>query len=225
MTQSLKADLFREKARAVTDLRRSQQQYKRCPNCWLDIKESCICDSITQARLSDHIRLIVYMDYKEYYNPGDDGKLLLCTMPNITKLFLYPHMDEELIEFLASQSSSNTIVLFPCSTAISVDDWKLQCCEGITEGNACLNIIVIDAVWRNARKMALRLNELLPQVKHIQLSPESLSVYARTQSQSDRICTVEATSLFLTQLGENEEECRKLIDAVILNNGALKRKK
>merc|ERR1712232_78692 len=62
---------------------------------------------------------------------------------------------------------------------------------------------------------------------HVRLQPESLdywsrrggkSIYARTQSQPDRICTVEAVALLLRELGEREENCDALIDYVKVNN-------
>ena len=41
---------------------------------------------------------------------------------------------------------------------------------------------------------------------HVKLSPTTLSVYARKQSQPDRICTVEAAALLLEEhLGEDPE--------------------
>lgn len=85
-----------------------------------------------------------------------------------------------------------------------------------------LTIIVVDAVWRHARRMAHRLLEILPNICHVQLTPEQMSVYARKQSQPDRICTVEATALFLFQYGESEENTDLLVECVKINNLALK---
>jgi hypothetical protein len=85
-----------------------------------------------------------------------------------------------------------------------------------------LTVIVVDAVWRHARRMACRLREILPDIRHVQLTPEQMSVYARKQSQPDRICTVEATALFLFQLGESEHDTDSLVECVKINNLALK---
>lgn len=70
--------------------------------------------------------------------------------------------------------------------------------------------------------MACRLREILPTVRHVQLTPEQMSVYARKQSQPDRICTVEATALFLHQYGETEHDTDMLVECVKINNLALK---
>ena len=86
-----------------------------------------------------------------------------------------------------------------------------------------LTIVVIDATWRHAKAMHRNLCKTqgfdIPQV---QLSPTALSVYARTQSQPDRICTVEAVALLLQHLGENQENCDALVEYVKLNNRALR---
>ncbi|CAN0326594.1 unnamed protein product, partial [Ectocarpus fasciculatus] len=85
-----------------------------------------------------------------------------------------------------------------------------------------ITVIVVDAVWRHARRMAVRLSELLPDVRHMQLTPEQLSIYMRKQSQADRICTVEAAALFLQLFGESEETTGAMIEGVRINNSALK---
>ena len=56
---------------------------------------------------------------------------------------------------------------------------------------------------------------------HIQLRPTTASIYARTQSQNGRICTIEALALMLKEYGEDEDICDKLISYVQLNNRAL----
>ena len=72
--------------------------------------------------------------------------------------------------------------------------------------------------------MAQRLRDLLPEVRHVQLTPEQMSVYARKQTQADRICTVEATALFLSHLGESETATEALVECVRINNAALRPK-
>lgn len=94
-----------------------------------------------------------------------------------------------------------------------------------SESSEYLTIIVIDAVWRHARKMAAHLRNIIPDTRHVQLTPEQFSIYARTQSQPDRICSIEALALYLSISGEDKTTCNSLIDLVKLNNSSLKRKK
>ena len=103
---------------------------------------------------------------------------------------------------------------------VTIDESRTTSSTSLT-----MNIIVIDGVWRRARKLAKHLFSMFPNIPRVQLTPEQLSVYARTQSQDDRICSVEATALFLSHCGEDKEKRNQLIECVKLNNMALKRKK
>ena len=60
-------------------------------------------------------------------------------------------------------------------------------------------------------------------VPHVQLKPTTFSVYARTQSEPGRICTVEAIALLLQEYGEHQHVCDALVDMVVKNNDALKK--
>jgi hypothetical protein len=141
-------------------------------------------------------------------------------------------------------------VLFPSDYAISFPEWTDSVCipsnagsdTTTTTGTASstttttpttttpsttatpppITVIVVDAVWRHARRMSYRLRALLPDVKHVQLTPEQMSVYMRKQSQPDRICTVEAAALFMQLLGESDSVTTAMVDCVRINNSALK---
>ena len=255
--------------------KKAAQSGIRCDMCWLDRKELCICAKLPQIAFNSHFRFVIYQDFKEYLNPGDDGKLLLCTSPEQTHLILYPFEDQKLLDLLQSPYSgsssgsgkrSDVCVLFPSDVSLTAAEFFAQCrttdnidwpvilnasedsssSKSNSERNdhrdvsssssdnipavtnysppPILTIIVVDAVWRHARKMTKHLSLLLPDVTRVQLSPEQFSVYARKQTQPDRICTIEALALFLSHCGERQEECDRLIACVKINNAALKRK-
>lgn len=124
-------------------------------------------------------------------------------------------------------------MLFPSDFAISYPEWietvstdkDALSASGITPSilyPPVLTIIVVDAVWRHARRMAHRLREILPDVRHVQLTPEQMSVYARKQSEPGRICTVEATALFLSLYGEDDSTTEAMVQCVRINNAALR---
>eukprot|EP00906_Rhabdomonas_costata_P038998 RCo055202 len=93
---------------------------------------------------------------------------------------------------------------------------------GTSENNEGLTLVVLDATWQRTRKMLRYLSdELLLDIPHIKLSPTALSVYSRTQSQQDRICTVEAIALLLAELGEPSDVTDALVEYVRMNNEAL----
>merc|ERR1712224_894020 len=76
-----------------------------------------------------------------------------------------------------------------------------------------------DVTGGGAEKQVFDTGRLLP---HVKLSPETLSVYARTQTQPDRICTIEALALFLQECGEGTDTCDSLISYLQINNAALR---
>eukprot|EP00928_Gymnodinium_smaydae_P005382 TRINITY_DN11837_c0_g1_i2.p1 TRINITY_DN11837_c0_g1~~TRINITY_DN11837_c0_g1_i2.p1 ORF type:complete len:202 (+),score=18.31 TRINITY_DN11837_c0_g1_i2:39-644(+) len=99
------------------------------------------------------------------------------------------------------------------------------------EAEQPLRIVVLDGTWNRVKSMKRHLARLGCTFPHVRLDPSSLdywtkrgnkSIYARTQTQPDRICTVEATALLLRELGETEENCDALIGYVELNNLRLK---
>jgi len=204
---------------------RAKSWSSRCFSCWHD-SARCICEWLPEVIFSERVKFLVYMDYKEVFNAGDDAKLLSCVCPHRTKRIIYPLEDGDLLEYVKEVGSDNIIVLFPGTTALSMDEFMSQFQTSIRSAEESvspkvispLTVVIVDAVWRHARRMAVHLLEILPSVKHVQLSPETLSIYARTQSQADRICSVEAAALFLKQFGESSEMCDRLVECVQLNN-------
>ncbi len=178
----------------------SKYGHIRCEKCWLDVKQKrCICASLRIIPFHRNFKFIIYMDHKEYLNPGDDAKLLLCTAPEQTNLFIYTHEDDKLVKLVDEANKTSFVsVLFPGDAALSFEEYcdhirsehtlKLEnlrfssynnentvSCnnlEGKNENsiaNIPMTIIVVDAVWRHARKMSKRLKEILPFVPHVQV--------------------------------------------------------
>ena len=103
-------------AESYVNRKRVEQKYKRCASCWLDVRESCICHQLPKISFSNRLRVIVYMDFKEYLNPGDDAKLILCTSPHQSHLVLYPFEDHKLIRLL-DLSTSPSLTTTPTTTS------------------------------------------------------------------------------------------------------------
>ena len=55
----------------------------RCPTCWHDKGQRCICAHIPPHNLSLrlNVKVLVLMHHKEYLSAGDDAKLLLAALP------------------------------------------------------------------------------------------------------------------------------------------------
>jgi hypothetical protein len=92
-------------AMKYVDKKNTEKSEIRCGYCWLDKKESCICNQLLPIKFSNNLQFIVYMDFKEYFNPGDDAKLLLCTSRDQTHLVLYPQEDQKLFDLLGIYSN------------------------------------------------------------------------------------------------------------------------
>jgi DTW domain-containing protein YfiP len=171
---------------------------------------------------------------------GDDKHLQLLVKRAKRSCLLFPDDDAITIEqFLKLKTEANTntntktntntntktTTHFTTSSSLSSPSSSL-----LTTQPSCdrpdLLIIVVDATWRRARKMAKHLEEnVIGEVKHIKLETDTVSVYSRTQTQTGRICTIEAVSLLLQELGEDDQVCKSLINAVLINNQALRPKK
>lgn len=189
---------------------RKQQRYGhiRCPRCWLDQQQHrCICAQLRPLPFQPRFRFLVYMDHKEFLNPGDDAKLLLCSAPSQSSLYIYPHEDNSLVEavrgvcmrisihiliyihicvhlLIVAQRDSFVCALFPGEGALCFEDFHAHSNTQrptLIDSRGCMpmTIIVIDAVWRHARKMSKRLKEICPDVPHVQVLEMKTDTFQR----------------------------------------------
>ena len=228
------------------------QRRKRCLTCWHPKHLYCICKHTPTLNYKlKNIKFIIYMHYLEYANAGDDAKLLMCCSPERTNMYLHGVEKDDInmkieIETFKKKSLSHkhgVVLLFPGPNSITIDTFLEQREKKVMmkrqnnnqSSGTVLNmpqereikppllVIVMDATWRRARRMANHFRKYIDaDVPHIQLRPTTASIYARTQSQDGRICTIEALALLLKEYGEDENVCNALIDYVQLNNRALK---
>jgi DTW domain-containing protein YfiP len=176
-----------------------------------------------------NVEFIIYMHNLELYNAGDDAKILLSAAPDRTSLFVFGREgdDERLRKLLLGDNGTgphNTLLLFPDDTAISAAAAKAtHLCYAEDPAGPPLRIMLLDGTWKQVKTMLKHLAKIaLSPETHVKLSPETLSVYARKQSQLDRICTIEALALFLQECGEGAAACDGLIGYLHINNAALR---
>jgi DTW domain-containing protein YfiP len=63
-------------------------------------------------------------------------------------------------------------------------------------------IVVVDGTWRQARKLNKKIDPSIPRVR---ITPTTLSKFlCRRQTRVDRVCTAEALSLLLEDMGKRE---------------------
>jgi DTW domain-containing protein YfiP len=58
-------------------------------------------------------------------------------------------------------------------------------------------------------------------VTRVKINPVQKSNFSRTQTQPDRICTLEAAVMMLRELGESDQLCQTLLDSMEANIVAL----
>jgi len=190
------------------------------------------------------------MHHIELFNAGDDAKLLMCAAEDRTEFYIFGREGDEdrmVKEVFENGGLERTLLLFPSEKAETVEGVRSSYLEKwchlsrdvpvvedamskkSTLNDKPLQIMLVDGTWRQAKVMAKDLDRIVkahlsscPTVTHVKLLPDTISVYARTQSQADRICTIEALALFLKECGEVDEVTSALIEYVKINNDALR---
>lgn len=218
---------------AIERRERTMLEAGRCPGCWHNQSSACICLALQPLPFERKVRFLVYLHSVEFFNAGDDGKLLKAAAPDACELLVCGRRGDD-VRLLGEVAAGNCVLLYPSEDALSTEEltecgFKLPLVE---DGDAPpLRIVLLDGTWNRVKSMKSHLARLGCTFPHVRLRPESLdywvrrgnrSVYSRTQTQPDRICTVEATALLLRELGESEANCNALIGYVELNNRRLR---
>jgi DTW domain-containing protein YfiP len=117
-------DLFQSIATHNLNVKKSARK-NRCPSCWHDSKV-CICAQIpkpTTPRLP--VKILILMHYKEYYNAGNDAKLLLQILPHTQcELFIFG-IAEDWTKFQneLTKDPVHTMLLWPCDESLTVNEY------------------------------------------------------------------------------------------------------
>jgi DTW domain-containing protein YfiP len=155
---------------------------------------------------------------------------LMCSLINNgNSVLLYPDEGAYTIDQFHVYPSTAAKLAKGESQQINHNQPELIICD-LTQAQEepVLNVIVLDGTWNQVRAMKKHFDRIVQKnVPHLKLQPESLqywtdrgseSGYGRTQSQPDRICTVEAIALLLREFGELPATCNTLMDYVRFNN-------
>jgi len=233
-------DRMRLLCEAMIQRKAARCEGTRCPKCWFPVNSSgtnyCVCSQMPALQFRTGAGFLVYMHPRDWYNAGDDAKIFLNAAPASTELFIFgrPGDDERLRAALA-EAGPAALLLFPDERALTVAAY-LERCRGdvpgeLRSGSAGSStfapaIVVMDGTWNNVKQMVKHFSRNIgPEVPHVRLEPTELSVYARTQTRSDGISSVEAVALLLRLLGEGEGTCAELVRYITVNNEALRLQK
>lgn len=178
---------------------------KLCSACSL-MQETCICSKLKDMKPESpcSFRLAVHMHVKERFRSSNSGKLLEQLYDAPVFLDSDPDHMQNMAD-LVHENNGNCVVMFPTEDASDFNELKLQ-------DNPL--IFLIDGTWRQARRLNKNIPDSVPRVK---IHPQTISRFlCRTQTQPDRVCTAEATSMLLEDLGQPEEAARVLKGLEIL---------
>jgi DTW domain-containing protein YfiP len=196
----------------------------RCHKCWL---LPCQCSLLFKNANSRNInpRICVYMDSWECYRITNTGHLI-----DSESIFFANDFASENNLLYRIRTSRNPCILFPeANKGNDLDNMS-------THDDASPDLVVVpDSTWPNANKLYKRIQTLATpmELKCVGFYTSHESEYLlRTQTCANRICTIEAVSMFLRKYNQIEraQECLdrfstwKTVHANIIENKHPKKK-
>jgi len=175
----------------------------RCPACMLKLS-ICICERLDDLRVEPEklpVDVVVYMNHKEWLRASNTAKIISRIL-NARVFVCGDDDDERDFNELVANRRNNAVVLFPSDSAVTWDE--VVRVRDAQEGRPL--VIVLDGTWGQARRLNQKIDESIPRIK---ITPSALSQFlCRRQTQADRVCTVEAVALLMTEMELNDAASR-----------------
>jgi len=202
-----------------------------CEWCWLpriSTGHECICNKMSKIEDFDcNVKIIVYMHFKEFFRASNTAKIIQITSRKNSELLIYGKREDEarLVE-LCREDPTHTFILFPSVDSISVPQLferhpdRKKDDSSNSANTEKLKIIVLDGTWGNAATIMRHCSKIIPselKIPCVRLDPKTLSIFTRTQTQPDRICTLESIVLLLQELGESQKNQDLLLNNMKIN--------
>lgn len=177
----------------------SRSSLERCFQCRLTAQE-CICRDIIPI-WAEH-KLTLLTNRREEQIVSNTGRLLRLMLENSTLIYLGEKGWEKKIEVEIAGSEYTPVILFPISPFRDGQDI-------VKEKGKPLNIIVLDTNWSSARRWFYKLAFM--EIKKVGLKTVPPSNYfLRKQSKSSNLCTFQAVTSLLEELGTEGFESASL---------------
>jgi DTW domain-containing protein len=188
------AERYRHTVRVRGEARKEFALSKnRCDACMLK-QHICVCAKLSELiTVSSTVDVAILMNHREQYRASNTAKIIHQVLG--ARIYIDGvDRDMEDLVLLIEERKSNAVVLFP-----SEDSSTWPTVNEQTKGKKPL-VIVLDGTWRQAR----RLNKKIPEcISRVKITPQTLSQFlCRRQTQADRVCTVEALALLMTETGD-----------------------
>ena len=173
----------------------SKSRQERCLQCRLILQE-CICSDITPF-WTEH-RLTLLTNKREEYIHSNTGRLLRLMLENNSLIYIGKKGWEKKIEEEIARSEYTPVIFFPITP---LSDGH----EIVEEKGKPLNIIVLDTNWSSARRWLYKLGSM--EIKKIGLRTVPPSkYYLRKQPKKENLCTFQAVTSLLDELGIKNSE-------------------
>jgi DTW domain-containing protein YfiP len=168
-------------------MRNRSRPHVRCETCYMR-RDLCFCRLIEPIHSATKVLLVVHRG--EAQKPTNTARLIKLLMPQSD--IRYYGLAHEKLDIAADIPSGTTpLVLFPEPSAPILDS------RYIAQINQPITLIVPDGTWKQARKIAHRLQSLSG-IPRVRLAPGSSSRYQLRRNQAPQgLCTIEAVSLAL----------------------------
>ncbi|MEE4246792.1 MAG: tRNA-uridine aminocarboxypropyltransferase [Kangiellaceae bacterium] len=177
---------------------------KRCPVCALSEKH-CVCEFIQPSNCD--IDFVIIMHNDEIYKPTNTGKLIGDLFPKNSHFFCYDRTqpEPELLR-LINDPNRQCIILFPADE----DSEREIMTQLPVSSNKTITLIVLDATWRQSRRM-FNSAKWLQNIPAVRLRPAETAAYlTRKTNHADYLSTAESVALCL-QLSNLVDPAKKLL--------------
>ena len=163
--------------------------------CRLIVQE-CICNDIAPF-WTEH-RLTLLTNKREEHIHSNTGRLLRLMLENNSLIYIGEKGWEEKIKEEIARSEYTPVIFFPVTP---FSDGQ----EIVEEKGKPLNIIVLDTNWSSARRWLYKLGSM--EIKKIGLRTVPPSkYYLRKQPKKENLCTFQAVTSLLDELGIKNSE-------------------
>jgi DTW domain-containing protein YfiP len=168
----------------------STSRLEKCFQCRLVLQE-CICRNISPIWVEHKLTLLT--SKREEHIPSNTGRLLRLMLENNSLVYLGEKGWEKEIEAEITRNEYTPVIFFPI---FPFRDGQ----EIIEEKGKPLNIMVLDTNWSSARRWLYK--RAFMEVKKIGLrTVPSSKYYLRKQSKDGNLCTFQAVTSLLEELG------------------------
>jgi len=161
---------------------------KRCPRCQIN-PDFCIC--ALSPNLESDVDFILIFHRDEIFKPSNTGRLIADTFPENTYAYCWDRKnpDESLVKLL-EDLERDLYIVFPAEESETRDVVK----KPIITNNKKLTLILLDATWRQGRRM-FNFSQWLKHIPALRLLPKVAADYTgRKAHQEDYLSTAESAA-------------------------------